>query len=339
MNCKHSVIFIWAMLLACSLYSCRAKEEPQPVTAKTPLTIFHAFELTAPLQGITTLFEKEHPNFTVKAQSDNSTELARRIAQKGEKPDLFISSDYALIESLLLPKRATWYLKFARNYLTIAFTENSKFANQINSFNWYEFLVKPEVRVGYCNPNADPLGYRSLMGMKLSERYYDKKGLYEELRKNCPDKNIRPGVEALLKDLESGQLDYVWLYRSMAKQRGLKFIVLAPEIDLSSGSFADIYKQATIEVSGEVPGSKTTIAGEPIVYALTIPSQATAQQAAIAYIKLMLSPSGQEIFKKNAQMLIFPCDASDLTKIPAELIDLCKKPKPPEQESQPPAQK
>jgi molybdate/tungstate transport system substrate-binding protein len=315
--------------------SCRAKEESIPAGQKAQLTILHSSSLAVPLQGVTAEFEKSNPSIAVKAEAVSDLEAARMISEQGKQADIFAASDYTVIENLVMPKAASWYLKFARNYVTIAFTPKAKFADKVNSFNWYEFLVQPDVRMGCADPNLDPLGFRSLMAMQLAERFYDKKGLCEELKKNCPSKNIRPNSSELLSMLESGELDYAWLYRSVAKQRGLKFINLPPEVDLSSGSFADMYKQAKVEISGATPGSKRTVVGEPVVYGITIPSTAsssTAQEAAVKYLVLLLGPTGRGIFEKHSQMLLIKssdmpqvsCEASDKTKVPAVLAKFCK---------------
>jgi molybdate/tungstate transport system substrate-binding protein len=307
-----------------SLFSCKAKEEtPKAAPSTGQLTIYQDSSVSVPLEGVTAAFQKSHPGVTVKAEAAGSLELARRIADKGEKADVVILSDYAIIEKSLMPKSAEWCLKFARNFMTVAFTEKSQHAGDVNTFNWYTYLSKPGVKMGYADPNSDPAGYRALMGMQLSERYYDKKGLAEDLKKNCPPENLCPMTSELVAMLKSGKLDYAWIYRSEAKQHGLKMIVLPPEADLSSGSFDEMYKKVTVEITG-VSGAKQTVAGEPTIYGVTIPTGAAAQPVAIAYLEALLGPAGQEAFKKNAQMPIAPCEASDKGKVPGALVKFCK---------------
>ena len=57
---------------------------------------------------------------------------------------------------------------------------------------------------------------------------------------------------------------------------------------------------------------------------MTIPESAAQKEAAINYLKVMLGPVGRQIFEKNSQKQMAPCEASDKAKVPAELAALCR---------------
>lgn len=309
--------------LALAALSCGRKEEaPGPPGGKGQLVILHPPSLTAPLQALTAQFKKTHPGVDVQTEVAGSLDLARKVLG-GQRADLFISSDYTVIANDLVPKSASWFMKFARDYMTIAFTDKSKLSERLNQFNWHDHLAKPGVRGGYADPNSSPMGYRALLAMQLGGEYYMKKELGGQLKKNIPENAVKPSAVELLKMLQAGELDFVWIYRSLTKQNNLRNLVLQPEIDLSSGSFEDVYKKAKIEITG-ASGQKREMVGEPIFYAVTIPTTAAAQDAAMQYLKLMVGAEGQDLLKKNFLMPLSQCEASDKAKVPQELAELCK---------------
>ena len=47
----------------------------------------------------------------------------------------------------------------------------------------------------------------------------------------------------LLTLLEAGQIDYAFMYKSLAIQHGLEFVELPPAVDMSSAELADDYRK------------------------------------------------------------------------------------------------
>src|SRR5262249_61497968 len=88
-----------------------------------------------------------------------------------------------------------------------------------------------------------------------------------------PEKNIRPKSVELVALLQSGELDYIYCYRSIAEQNKLPFLHLPAEIDFSDAGKIDYYAAASTEVAGKKPGERLRIKGMPIQYGLTIPKR------------------------------------------------------------------
>ena len=63
-------------------------------------------------------------------------------------------------------------LCLATNQLVLAYTPQSKYANEINANNWYQIISQPDVRLGFTDPRMDSVGYRTLMALVLAESYY-----------------------------------------------------------------------------------------------------------------------------------------------------------------------
>ncbi len=286
-----------------------------------PLIIFNAGSLSAPLADLLHEFARRHPRVVPQQESSGSLDAVRKITELGKPCDILAVADYEVIPSLLIPRYADWYGVFARNQIVLMYTPGSKFSSEINSNNWYEILLRPGIQLGHSNPDADPAGYRTLLVWQLAEKYYRKPGLYEQLRARVPAKNIRPKSVELIALLESGELDYIYGYRSVAEQNKLPFITFPPETDLSDIRKSDLYATVTVDVAGKKPGERVKIRGLPILFGITILKTAPHQALAEAFLRFLLSPDGQEIMKRDHLILISPPRASDIGKMPPGLRD------------------
>jgi molybdate/tungstate transport system substrate-binding protein len=138
-------------------------------------------------------------------------------------------------------------------------------------------------------------------------------------RHNSGREIVKPKSVDLLYLLDSGDLDYAFEYRSVAQQHGFEYLELPEGIDLSSLDYEEFYATATVEVTGSEPGTTTTLSGAPIVYGVTIPSNAPHPVLALEFVKFLLGPEGQSIMEACGQPPIVPAIASDRDKLPEEL--------------------
>jgi len=289
--------------------------------ANEKIVVFHAGSLSVPFSQIEKAFEKKYPSFDVIREAAGSRACARKITDLHKKADVMASADYKVIDNLLMPKYAKFNALFATNEMVIAFTPHSKYANEINSNNWTDILLKPGVKVGHSNPNLDPCGYRSVIVAKLAGIYYNKPDFYNKLlgygdfytnkEENRNNVIVRPKETDLLGLLEAGAFDYLFIYKSVAKQHGLKYINLPPQINLGDKKYANYYKQASFKVTGKKPGTYIIKRGAPMVYGITVVENKKEglppnKKGAVLFVKFVLSPEGQAIMKKNGQGVINP---------------------------------
>lgn len=282
------------------------------------LAIYHAGSLTIPFDEVTKEFNKLYPDIKVETEVVGSATAIRKVTELGKKADIIASADYTLIPEMMFPEYAEWYIIFATNQMVIAYTNKSRFGNEINKDNWYEILQRDEVKYGRSNPDQDPCGYRTLMVWQLAEDYYNAPGLYDKLY-GAAGELIRPKEVDLIALLESGDLDYAFEYLSVASQHKLNFVALPAEIDLSSQEFRDYYSKVKVEIAGKKPGETVTKTGKPIVYGITIPKNAPHPELAILWVNFLLSPEGMAIMEANGQPPITPAVTNDKGKLPDEL--------------------
>lgn len=306
---------------------------------KQVLKIFHAGSLSNPLKdaGDEFMLHMKKKNISVEIQSEASGSVmaVRKVTDLGKKADIVAIADYTLIPQLLLPNHTDHYIIFARNEIVIAYTDKSIYSDEISSENWFEILGRDDVSFGFSDPNQDPCGYRSIMVTKLAGLYYGKPvfenlierntNIYaegnsifvpEDVRVESERVIIRPKESDLTGLLETGSVDYIFTYRSIAEQHGLKYVKLPEEINLGNFSFENYYKQVSITIGST--GKK--IEAEPIVYGITILRDAQNRELAIEYLKFILGDEGKKIFSRNHMELLSPPLA--FGEVPEELRNI-----------------
>jgi tungstate ABC transporter binding protein WtpA len=230
----------------------------------------------------------------------------------------------------MVPNNATFYVDFAKNAMVLCYTDQSKYASEINKDNWYMILGRDDVKYAISDPKSDPAGYRSLMTIQLAESKYtfpyifstivapyskmtrtQSNGIWTiDATNPSPDgKKLTitatgPDIAPLLKDRK---VDYAFEYSSVAIQSGLKYISLPSEIDLSDPAKASVYQNVQVKR----PSGTTTVTevGMPIIYAVTVPVSARTPDMGYEFVKLLLSGDGQAVLNADGQTPIAPAEA------------------------------
>jgi molybdate/tungstate transport system substrate-binding protein len=284
------------------------------------LTVFGAGTLNTPFTAEIQAFTKANPGVTVHSQFGASGDMVKDVTQVGQPDDVLGVADYSLIPKKMSdPSKphAAWYLGFVSNQITLAYTSHSKGAGQLTPANWYQVVSQQGVHIGRSNPAADPSGYQFLQMLQLAQGYYHDPGLPAAVLKNSPDSSVAETETSLLAALQSGQIDYLAIYKSDALEQHLKYIALPPQINLSDQAMAAAYAKVTINA-----GSLGNLTAKPIIYGLTIPSNAPDPAIAQKFIAFVLSPQGQAIMAANGFVVISPALASSQGKEPAALQSL-----------------
>ncbi len=289
--------------------------------AKEKVIVFHAGSLSVPFSQIKKAFEAKYPKYDVVMEAAGSRACARKITDIHKPADVMASAAYKVIDNLLIPNYARFNAHFVTNEMAIAYTDKSKFADKINAKNWPEIFLKKGVKIGHSNPNLDPCGYRAILVTKLAGIYYKIPDFYQKLlgykdsytngKENKNKVIVRPKETDLLGLLEAGAYDYLYIYKSVAKQHHLKYITLPPQVSLKSKKYADFYKKVSFKITGKKPGTWIVKKGSPMIYGITIVQNEKEglprnKEGAVKFVKFVLSPEGQKIMKENGQGVINP---------------------------------
>ncbi|MBM3405009.1 MAG: tungstate ABC transporter substrate-binding protein WtpA [Bacteroidetes bacterium] len=312
---------ISTVLFGCLVIALSACHQPFHVDTNVngKLIIFHAGSLSVPFKEIADSFMVIHPNIELMLEPAGSVQCARKITELKQPCDIIAVSDYLVIDKMLIPEYTSWNIRFATNEMVIAYNEKSKFSDSICHRNWYAILQKNEVAYGRADPNSDPCGYRTVMTLNLAAIFYDKPDLAGNMLKK-DTRFIRPKEVDLLALLETHTIDYIFIYRSVAVQHGLRYINLPDEINLKDPGRADHYRQVSVEITGKKPGEIEIIQGEPMLYGVTLLRNAPNKDAAMLFLEYLLtSEKGGAIMERNGQPSVIPTQATGWDSIPAGL--------------------
>lgn len=302
------IILIFTVLLF-SAFSCNTIVEKKAevldsTVVQGDLVLFYASSMITPMQKIISDYEAEYPHVKVHAEASGSRTAVLKISEYNRTCDVVVSSDYQAIKNLLMPIFTNWYVEFATNEMVLAYNDSSRMHATINSDNWYKLLLNDSVRFGRSDPDSDPCGMRSVLTIKLAENYYNEFGLRDQLL--FKDKKlIRHDDIELVKLLNNYDVDYVFIYKSLALQNKLSYVQLPSKINLGSEEDSVFYSTANMKVSSNNPGSYILRKGEQIRYAITILNSTKNKRAAEAFAAFFLDhQKGLKTIESNNIILL-----------------------------------
>ncbi len=256
-----------------------------------------------------------HANFV----AEGSLAGARQVALQPGTYSLFVSVDPAVIQAVLYPDLASWYIALARDRMVFGYSPRTADASALA--NWsaqiaadvgsgdsggalnltravLDHVFAANRTFGVSDPNTDPEGYRVLMELQLAGiLFYGDAAHYTALlaAAQAAGRVVVVGAgSALFSYVQSGQVDYdLALYLSAAEGAAIPYVRLAPQVDLGDVNESSFYARASVNVTSG--GTTTTLRGAPIVVAATIPAGAPLAADAAEIILYLLSPQGHAL--------------------------------------------
>ena len=232
---------------------------------KPPITVFAAASLARPLKTLTDTFQR-NARVPSMVEIGGSLEHARKLTDLGRVPDVIVLADDDVMASLV-PTHLAWYVRFATNTLGVAYGERSAHRDSISRENWWHILARPGVRVGRADPNVAPAGRHAVNLLRRVDGYYNSEGAGDAIMARALQQYVRPNATELAALLETGEVDYIIDYESVALQYGFQFVALPP--DLSPA----------------------------ILYGIGVPRSAANPASGTAFTTFLLSPVGQRILR------------------------------------------
>jgi molybdate/tungstate transport system substrate-binding protein len=318
------------------------------------LKVLCAASLLYPIDRAAQAFESSNPDVGVQVEGHGSIQVIRQVTELGEKADVLMVADCSLIPTMMydttMPESnqsyANWYIRFSTNSIVLAYSNHSRNAGVISASNWFSTLLQKDVRFGFPNPMIDALGYRALMTIQLAEAYYHNDSIFHSMitenfdpplscvsegaRSNIivPDVQqpksdkvvLRPSGIELIPLLQTGSIDYCFLYLSTARQYGFSYVQLPDQINLGNPQYESNYEQVHIEFEHQRFG---TIGldrdGKTIYYGLTIPNNSLNPDLAVKFAEYIMSGEGRTIFTYCYHPIFQPALTDNITAIPQVL--------------------
>jgi molybdate/tungstate transport system substrate-binding protein len=279
--------------------------------------------------SLTRLFEKNLgpafqtvSGFTFQGEGKGSVAIANLMRGGVKTPDVFISADPAVDQSLHGKANGdfvSWWVPFARTELVIAWSPKSHFraefeAAQKGSRSWESVMEQPGFHLGRTDPELDPKGYRTLFLFQLDEERTGEQG--EGRRILGPPDNaaqIFP-EEQLVARIQIGEIDAGVFYLIEAIEAGLPHLRLPAAVNQGDAAQSSHYARASYTTK-----KGATVRGSPILYTVTIPNRARNREGAESFVQFLLSPAGEEILSKAGLLPVSRAPQGIPAEIPSRL--------------------
>ncbi|MFN8523963.1 MAG: extracellular solute-binding protein [Chloroflexota bacterium] len=230
-----------------------------------------------------------------------SVGLANQIRSGQIQTDVYMSADAEVNDEVLMGSQngdlVRWYFIMCRQRMVIAYAKAGRFGEDLDAAAagrkpWYDVLRQPGFTLRRSDPRNDPGGYRGVFVLALAEQHYGIPGLKDAVLKGDDnDQQIAAGAYAGLKD---GSIDAYITYITNAIENGVPYIELPREIDQSDPTLGPLYAGAAYtNPQGQ------TFRGTPLVYGVTIPTNARNPEGAAEFVKYLMTEPGQGALAKR----------------------------------------
>jgi molybdate/tungstate transport system substrate-binding protein len=329
-----------------------------PDAEVTPLRVFVAGSLMVPFAAMEEAYEAAHPEVDVQIEGHGSIQVMRHVTEIHDEVDVAVTADAALIPMLMYATSvpgtdrpyADWYVEFATNRLALAYTPQSRFAEEVDAGNWYDVIGREGVAFGLSDPRFDAAGYRALMILTMAQDVYDEPTLLVDFLLGRISPPILPTQEGgrtvvrvpelidpvpgsgmvmrgasiqLLALLESGDLDYAFEYESVVRQHGLEMVALPDTLNLGAEEQRDRYRNVGVRLDFRRFASvEPVFDGDVIGYGITVPTNAVHSEAAVDFVAFVLGPQGRAVMEANHHPVFDQPEADNHEALPEPLKPL-----------------
>jgi molybdate transport system substrate-binding protein len=247
------------------------------------LEIFHADSLAGPMAELKTAFEREHQGVTIHLTSGRSQELAERIL-KGETCDVFAPSSPAVIEQDLMNTKiagsgkvaASWFVVFSANEMVVITAKGNPLG-----LRRIVDLARPEVKFVRVTGEKDLATNRTIDFLRKGAAVEGSPELAQKIIDGAVVDPSKPNtVPDTIRAVKEGKANAGVVYYSAA---------VAARNDLDIIRFPASVNQS-----------------DAIRNAATVPETAENKQAAIDFVRLLLSPEGRKILEETGQPAVVP---------------------------------
>lgn len=262
---------------------------------------------------------------TYVGEGKGSVQVANLIKDGFRTPDVFVSAGTIPIMRLMntTPPLVDWLVGFGSAEIVISYSPNSPYFSELEKtrkgqINWYDVISQDDFKFGRTDPELDPKGYYGIITAKLANTYYNDSAIKDKIfGEDRNTKQIFP-EETLKTVLETGQLDAVVAYKHEAISRGLPYITLPKEINLSDPVYSDFYKQENYTLQSD----HKTIHGKPVEFSITIPKTVKNMDGAISFVNFILSKNGSQLLESQGLNSINITSEGNIDDIPLTIRDL-----------------
>jgi molybdate/tungstate transport system substrate-binding protein len=323
------VVVVVVAAIAGILYINSQKKSPP-----SPLILYCADAYVAEASALESGFTNTTGIPMAPPKSGGSLLLANEIAQ-GNPVSVFISVSKSAVSSLYLKNEFSgWAIAFAADQMTIAYSnatlKNPAAVSVIDSFqkaqasnltqdwaNFYSNLTSGQIKVGISDPNSDPAGFRAWMVLEAAGYAYENGNLsFFVDRMLSSHENVTSSSAAeLVAPLETGQIQFLFIYKSSAISQNLKFLQLPSAVNLGNPKYSAYYSRFTYSISSGVQK------GAPITLFVTVPKDSTDPSDSITFV-IFVVKNAPTLLTKFGITSISPAVLYNDSNVPSQIQGL-----------------
>jgi molybdate/tungstate transport system substrate-binding protein len=317
---------------------------PAAVTNDT-LSILGAGTLDTLFPQLASLLVNETPNISAPTAAqtyEGSLDITTAITTLAARADVAAVADFRLIPSLLEPKFASYEVVWGATPEVLVYNSSIPAFDGVNETNWAQKLINDvdsasNAPMAVWNASTDPNGYNEIFSLELQGMLYDNNAskFYSQLYGGAPGTPAIPnatkvGNHVVAENehesqaatlLRTGVVSALITYRSYAVVNHLPYVSFNPIVGLyanNSTALSDYAKLSTTIVSST--GAFVTVVPAPVLFSITVPTNAQNPALGAAFIHLLLSPQGSAIISEGGAFTpIFPGWSNDPSAVPSVL--------------------
>ena len=265
--------------------------------SQSPLLSYSADAYAAETTGLLNSFSKSTGIPVAPVKSGGSFADASQIAS-GTPDDIFVSVALAATGPEYLKSESPgWAVGFVSDQLVLAYS-NSSTSNVLSegvnaartntTSDWNAFftsLVSGDVKVGIADPVSDPAGLRGWLALEAAGYLYSggNTNAYASALTKAGGNVSGTSAAALVAPLQSGQIQFLFIYKSAAIADHLGYVQLEPQVSFGNPSLAAFYSKFSFH------DSAGTTVGSAIVLSITVPLDSSQQASALKFVRYVVT--------------------------------------------------
>ncbi len=318
-------------------YEYKSSASSSAAAVNSTLSIYAAATLDTLFPQIANDLVNETPGVTAPAAAqtyEGSLDVTTAITSLAAKTDVAAVADYRLVPQLLEPTYAGYEVVFGSTPEVLVYNSSLPVFDGINASNWAEKLVTDvatNAPLAVWNASTDPNGYNEIFSLQLQgllyngsmSKFYDTfytGGSSSPAVPNSATTKIEHESQAASL-IKTGVVSALITYRSYAVVNHLSFVSFNSTVGLQSNSTYSLAQYAGISTSiVSSSGSFVSVYAAPVLFAVTVPSNAPNPALGAAFVHLLLSPQGDAIISTGGAFTpIFPGWSDNPKAVPSVL--------------------
>jgi molybdate/tungstate transport system substrate-binding protein len=302
-------------------------------TPSSPLILYSADAYVAESTVLENAFTNSSGIMMAPPKAAGSLLLAHEIAE-GNPVSVFISVSHSAVTPEHLGNESSgWAIAFASDQMAIAYAnvslQNSAASAAVAAYNsavasnttaaWNNFfsmITSGSVKVGISNPNADPAGYRGWIVLEAAGQAYANASSFFENRMLSNNGNVTASSAAdLVGPLETGQIQFLFIYKSAAIAHKLNYLQLPDQVNLGNPKYAKFYSKFSYQLANGVEK------GGVIALFITVPADSTDTTDSLQFVVFVVKNS-PTLLASYGLIPLTPARLYNSTTIPQPLQEL-----------------